>query len=220
MSGLTAVLAAAVLALAPLSASLTEASTVTLFTANTVHMQTAPPTYDEPNSTGFTLPAGLTSWTLSVQSSKYAAGSSADLGVEYLYGSTWVQVASVGGFTLGAYSCDGGGITGVTNTPNPTITTADIDTLVVGQPITISGVQGATGVNGNWTVASVIDNIHFTISLATAPGVYTGGGTCSTSTNRLSALLIQNGMPYPSAARIRIDRIPNGQLDNVTLTGS
>ena len=69
-----------------------------------------------------------------------------------------------------------GGITGVTNAVNPTITTAQYHLLRVGQAITIAGVAGAVGVNGAQTVASVPSATTFTVTAA-APGAYTGGGS-------------------------------------------
>ncbi len=71
-------------------------------------------------------------------------------------------------------------IVGVTNTLNPTITTSAPVTFVVGQSVTIAGVEGATGVNGTFTVASVTDSTHFSITQSgdlPAPGTYTSGGT-------------------------------------------
>jgi cyclophilin family peptidyl-prolyl cis-trans isomerase len=72
-------------------------------------------------------------------------------------------------------------ISGVTNTADPTITTATTDNLSVGNSITIAGVGGATGVNGTFTVASVLSETTFTITTTSAPGVYTSGGTISTT---------------------------------------
>ena len=69
----------------------------------------------------------------------------------------------------------GGGITAVTNTTNPTITTASAHGLVAGQYIVISGVVGATGVNGNWAVATAPTGTTITITTA-APGVWSSGG--------------------------------------------
>lgn len=71
----------------------------------------------------------------------------------------------------------GGGwtVSGVTNTTNPTITTAANHGLAAGDRVAISGVGGVTGVNGNWTVASTPAGNTFTIS-AGAPGAYSSGG--------------------------------------------
>ena len=66
-------------------------------------------------------------------------------------------------------------VTGVTNTANPTITTSAAHGLAVGDLVAIFDVGGATGVNGNFTVASVPTTTTFTIT-ASAPGVYTSGG--------------------------------------------
>ncbi|HAM72035.1 MAG TPA: hypothetical protein DCM86_10365, partial [Verrucomicrobiales bacterium] len=75
------------------------------------------------------------------------------------------------------------GVTGVTNTPNPTITTAGPHGLAPGQLISITGVSGATGVNGNYVVMA-LDPVHpdtqFTIALANPPGAFQGGGTAGT----------------------------------------
>lgn len=71
-------------------------------------------------------------------------------------------------------------ITGVTNTTNPTITTNHGHFLTAGQTVVISGVGGATGVNGTRTVLAVTGPTTFTQTLA-APGVYTSGGTASYS---------------------------------------
>ena len=70
-------------------------------------------------------------------------------------------------------------ISGVTNTVDPTITTATADGLTVGEKVTIAGVVGATGVNGTFVVQSVPTLTTFTITTAAAPGVYTSGGTAS-----------------------------------------
>lgn len=66
-------------------------------------------------------------------------------------------------------------ISGVTNVANPTITTVGAHGLAVGDRVAISGVVGATGVNGNFDVATVPTSTTFTIT-ASAPGAYTSGG--------------------------------------------
>src|SRR5690242_15755041 len=91
-----------------------------LFSANNVNMAAAPPSYFQPNANGVAVPVGLSSWLMSIISSKYAAGSLAAIAIEYLYGASWMQ-AGAETLQLGPYACDGGGIIGVTNTPNPTI---------------------------------------------------------------------------------------------------
>ena len=48
---------------------------------------------------------------------------------------------------------------------------------VPGQTVVISGVGGATGVNGTQVIDSIPSTTSFTISLAAAPGTYTSGGT-------------------------------------------
>jgi len=72
----------------------------------------------------------------------------------------------------------GGGVGGVTNTADPTISTSSAHGLSVGQTVVISGVLGATGANGTWTVESVPTATTFKIS-AVAPGAYASGGTVS-----------------------------------------
>ena len=67
-------------------------------------------------------------------------------------------------------------VTGVSNAANPTITTATNHGLITGQTVVIAGVNGAPSVNGTWVVASVPAANTFTITLATAPGVFTSGG--------------------------------------------
>lgn len=66
-------------------------------------------------------------------------------------------------------------ITGVSNTVNPTVTTAAAHGLAIGNVAAIANVNGAAGVNGNFVVASVPTATTFTITAA-APGVYTSGG--------------------------------------------
>jgi hypothetical protein len=68
------------------------------------------------------------------------------------------------------------GITAVTNVANAAITTSAAHGLTTGQTVVISGVLGATGANGIWTV-TVVDTTHFTINNASGPGTYTSGGT-------------------------------------------
>jgi len=60
-----------------------------------------PPSIFYPNSTGDAVPAGGTSWKLTVDSALFSAGSTADLTVQYQYAGVWVDDAGVGGFTLG-----------------------------------------------------------------------------------------------------------------------
>ena len=68
-------------------------------------------------------------------------------------------------------------VNNVTNTVNPTITTNAAHGLAVGQSVTITGVVGATGVDGVSWSTSVPSTTTFTIALAVAPGAYTSGGT-------------------------------------------
>jgi hypothetical protein len=68
-------------------------------------------------------------------------------------------------------------ITGVTNAINPTINTQRPHFMSAGMTgVVISGVLGATGVNGTWTITSVPSSTSFTITTG-APGAYTSGGT-------------------------------------------
>ncbi len=67
-------------------------------------------------------------------------------------------------------------VSGVTAGSNPTITTSSAHGLNVGQTVLITGVGGATGVNGIWGVSTVPTSTTFTIG-APAPGTYTSGGT-------------------------------------------
>jgi hypothetical protein len=48
---------------------------------------------------------------------------------------------------------------------------------VAGQTVVISGVGGATGVNGTQVIATIASTTSFTITLASSPGTYTSGGT-------------------------------------------
>jgi hypothetical protein len=68
-------------------------------------------------------------------------------------------------------------VSGVTNTVNPTITTSVAHGLAVGDLVKIAGVLGAVGVNANFAVATVPNSTSFTITLPTAPGAYSSGGT-------------------------------------------
>lgn len=102
---------------------------------------------------------------------------------------------------LKAYDCDMataisgldativGGITGVTNATNPTITTAQYHLLRPGQSVTISGVVGATGVNGTKTVLATPSATTFTITNA-APGPYSSGGAITTP--RAGMIVVKN----------------------------
>jgi hypothetical protein len=78
-------------------------------------------------------------------------------------GANWTDIS---GFTA---------ITNVSNTPSPTITTSTPHQLFQNERITITGVKGATGVDGTFFVASVPSPTTFTIT-APAPGMYMSGG--------------------------------------------
>ena len=113
-----------------------------------------------------------------------------------------VYVADAAG---GAPGCAQNPITGVTNTTNPTISTANAHGLSSGQWAVINGVRGATGVNSNitsnpaWQVTVITGNT-FSIVLGTAPGAYTGGGT------------VDGGDLGMADAAIQASTVPNGQL--------
>lgn len=93
-----------------------------------------------------------------------------------------------------------GGITGVTNVTNPTVTTSQYHLLRAGQTITIAGVVGATGVNGTKTVATTPTATTFTITQA-APGAYTSGGTI---TYAPKAALLHKGSDSPHFRALEI----------------
>lgn len=93
-----------------------------------VAVPTTPPTHFYPNSNGDAIPAGGLRWQVTVVSSLYPQGSSADLTVQYQYSGVWQDDASVGGFTLGQYNDKNGNPTntntlssqiGVTANPYP-----------------------------------------------------------------------------------------------------
>jgi hypothetical protein len=71
------------------------------------------------------------------------------------------------------------GITAITNAIGAQVTTSTAHGLTTGQRVQISGVAGATGANGIWTV-TLVDTTHFTIDNAGAPGAYTSGGLVET----------------------------------------
>lgn len=67
------------------------------------------------------------------------------------------------------------GVRTVTNVNNPAIQTVFPHLITAGMTVTVTGVGGAVGVNGAWTVASVIDPYQFQITTG-SPGVFTSGG--------------------------------------------
>jgi len=71
-------------------------------------------------------------------------------------------------------------ITGVTNTTNPLVTSANHG-LWTGDLVNINGVGGATGVNGQQLRVVVADANSFYVNVG-APGAYTSGGTVTCST--------------------------------------
>lgn len=87
-----------------------------------------------------------------------------------VYGASGI-LANAGGTTSLAHT---GTITGVTNA-NPAVVTSANHNLQTGQRVTISGVVGATGVNGT-NVVTRIDANSFSVPVA-AGGAYVSGGT-------------------------------------------
>lgn len=88
-------------------------------------------------------------------------------------------------------------ITGVTGTTTVTVTSASHG-LQNGDTVYVNGVQGITGVNGRWTVASVTSNT-FVLSGATGSGTYYSGtgwfssrgtGTGTTDLTRLNGIRV------------------------------
>jgi hypothetical protein len=76
-------------------------------------------------------------------------------------------------------------VAGITNAVNPTITTERPHGLSIGHKVLITDwkdapLRGAYGALGTWTVLAVPTALTFTVTMATAPGVYeSGGGTGS-----------------------------------------
>jgi hypothetical protein len=86
-------------------------------------------------------------------------------------GSTVLPLAATS-FNISAITTSGSGPFTVTITTGTTK-----NKFIIGQTITVSGVGGATGVNGNQVVTGLPTTTSFTISLASSPGSYTSGGT-------------------------------------------
>ena len=72
-----------------------------------------------------------------------------------------------------------GGISNVTNTTTPTVTTTVPHGLSAGQSVTIAGVAGATGANGTFVVGATPDALNFNLP-GSPPGAYTSGGMVQT----------------------------------------
>ncbi len=85
-------------------------------------------------------------------------------------GSTVLPISSTS-FTISAVTSSG------TGPYTATITTSAKSGYVPGQTVVISGVVGATGVNGTQVIVSTPTTTTFTISLSSPPGTYTSGGT-------------------------------------------
>ncbi len=85
-----------------------------------VNVPVAPPTRFWPNSTGFLVASSFLNflWTLTIDSSGYAVGQTCDAAVEYLFGSSWIEVVGAAGWGLGPHNCksvdSSGGVTFVT----------------------------------------------------------------------------------------------------------
>ncbi len=79
-------------------------ATQQVFHATNVVVPAAPPTFWAPSTAGSAVPSGGLQWQLLIDSAGYAAGSSADLTVEYQYSGVWVSDVSAGGFSLGTIS--------------------------------------------------------------------------------------------------------------------
>lgn len=84
--------------------------------------------------------------------------------------------ANFGDFTLSTEEATTRNINAATNASPIQITTTATNTLVTGQTVTISGVQGNTAANGTWTI-TVINGTTFTLNGSTGNGAYTSGGT-------------------------------------------
>lgn len=69
-------------------------------------------------------------------------------------------------------------VTNVSAGVNPTVTTSAAHGLVAGDLIIISGVLGATGVNGSFTITTAPTTTTFTLTTG-APGTYQSAGTIS-----------------------------------------
>jgi hypothetical protein len=66
-----------------------------------------------------------------------------------------------------------------------TITTVSAHGFETGQDVILSGILGATGVNGEYSSITVIDGTDFSVTISSAGGDYGGGGQAQASTNGL-----------------------------------
>lgn len=86
----------------------------------------------------------------------------------------------------------GGAITNVTFASGlATVTTTSAHGLAVGNSVSIAGVVGAVGVNGNWYVATVPSGTTFTVYTINTPGAYTSGGTTTLNAPLFAASINQ-----------------------------
>lgn len=102
-------------------------------------------------------------------------------------------------------------ITNVSSGANPTITTQANHGLSTGDLVAISGVGGATGVNGNFAVASTPTGTTFTITTG-APGTYTSGGYLMNLSKTFMDTIGASGQVSTSAALASVTKT-NGILD-------
>jgi hypothetical protein len=73
-----------------------------------------------------------------------------------------------------------GGVVANASSASPIQITSKNHGLVNNMQVTVTGVQGNTAANGQWTV-TVVDNDNFTLGGSTGSGSYTSGGTWSTN---------------------------------------
>jgi hypothetical protein len=79
-----------------------------VFTQRNFNLSAAPPTYYIPDENGFPVPAGLTSWRLSVDlGGTIPVGESCVIWTEYLLGTTWVPHAAMNWITGPFQASDG-----------------------------------------------------------------------------------------------------------------
>jgi len=132
---------------------------------------------------------GISSASSSVSVDIASAGSAAELTWVARAGAQWVYIyeGSVSGSetlvaivpaTASGWNDEGissAAISNITQSNPSTVTTSSPHGLVTGEQATISGVEGATQANGNWTV-TVINATNFQIT-ANVTSAYTSGGS-------------------------------------------